>query len=46
MLEAWTVDSSAEIWKPLSVGHFPMYATGTAMLTTTAGVMLIGYAHT
>ena len=46
MWEVWSSDVSTEgrsfSWGPLARGHFPMYASPNAMLTTSKGVLLIG----
>jgi hypothetical protein len=41
MWEVWS-DVPGVSWGPLARGHFPMYASPDAMLTTAAGVLLIG----
>eukprot|EP01046_Picozoa_sp_COSAG06_P006160 COSAG06_NODE_287_length_18282_cov_7.052082_7_plen_1282_part_00 len=50
MWEVWSDDAAVDpvdgtgnfSWGPLARGHFPMYASPDAMLTTAAGVILIG----
>jgi len=39
--EAWSHDGG-RTWKPLSRGQFPMYASRSAMLSTTSGALIIG----
>ena len=39
--EAWSHDGG-KTWKPLSRGQFSMYATGSAMIATTSGALIIG----
>ena len=40
----WTArsDTSGRSWRPLTRGGWPLYALGTAMVTTSSGVMLAG----
>jgi hypothetical protein len=41
MWEAWSHDGG-RTWKPTSRGQFPMYASGSAMVSTTSGALIIG----
>jgi len=41
MWEAWSHDGG-RTWKPMSRGRFPMYASCSAMLSTTSGALIIG----
>jgi len=41
MWEAWSHDGG-KTWKPTSRGQFPMYASCSAMISTTSGALMIG----